>query len=169
MLPPPCFTIGIVPSFLQTWRLTFRPNSSVLVSSDRRILFLMVWESLGAFWQTLSGLSCAFYSISVQFTIKAWLVEWCRDGCPSGRYSHLHRGTLELCQSDHQVLGHLPDWGHSPPIALFGRAASSLALSLWGIVCRLLKKSRYRISNVTKCGKSQGVWILSEGIVPYTF
>ena len=42
-------------------------------------------------------------------TIKAWLVECCRDGCPSGRFSHLHRGTLELCQSDHQVLGHLSD------------------------------------------------------------
>jgi hypothetical protein len=23
-------------------------------------------------------------------------VEGCRDGCPSGRFSHLHRGTLEL-------------------------------------------------------------------------
>ena len=31
------------------------------------------------------------------------------DGCSSGRFSHLHRGTLELCQSDHRVLGHLPD------------------------------------------------------------
>ena len=30
----------------------------------------------------------------------------------------------ELCQSDHQVLGHLPDQGLSPPIAQFGRAAS---------------------------------------------
>ena len=42
-------------------------------------------------------------------TIKAWLLECCRDGCPSGRFSHLHRGTLELCQSDHRVIGHLPD------------------------------------------------------------
>ena len=49
----------------------------------------------------------------------------CRDGCPSGRFSHLHRGTLELCQSDHQVLGHLPDQGPSPPIAQFGWADSS--------------------------------------------
>ncbi|KAK6327106.1 hypothetical protein J4Q44_G00027510, partial [Coregonus suidteri] len=38
-------------------------------------------------------------------------------------FSHLHRGTLELCQSDHRV--HLPDQGPSPPIAQFGRAASS--------------------------------------------
>uniref|UniRef100_A0A8C7FVT1 Uncharacterized protein n=1 Tax=Oncorhynchus kisutch TaxID=8019 RepID=A0A8C7FVT1_ONCKI len=44
-----------------------------------------------------------------------------RDGYPSGRFSHLHRGTLELCQSDHWVLGHLPD----PSIAQFARLASS--------------------------------------------
>ena len=28
------------------------------------------------------------------------MVEGFRDGCPSGEFSHLHRGTLELCQSD---------------------------------------------------------------------
>ena len=48
-------------------------------------------------------------------------MECCRDGCPSGRFSHLHRGTLKLCQSDH----HLPDQGPSPQISQFGRAASS--------------------------------------------
>jgi hypothetical protein len=52
-------------------------------------------------------------------------VEGCRDGCPSGRLSHLHRGTLEPCQSDPWVLALLPDQGPSPPIAQFGRAASS--------------------------------------------
>ena len=31
-------------------------------------------------------------------------------------------GTLELCQSDHWVLGHLPDQGPPPPIAQFGQA-----------------------------------------------
>ena len=46
-------------------------------------------------------------------------MECYRDGCPSGRLSHLHRGTLELCQSDHRVLGHLPDQGPSPPIVQF--------------------------------------------------
>ena len=40
-------------------------------------------------------------------TTKAWLVECFRDGCPSRSFSHLHRGTLELYQSDHWVLGHL--------------------------------------------------------------
>ena len=55
-------------------------------------------------------------------TIKAWLVECCRDGCLSGRFSHLHRGTLELCQTDHCILGHLPDQGPSLLFAQFGRA-----------------------------------------------
>ena len=57
-------------------------------------------------------------------TIKAWLVECCRDSCPSGRLSHLHRGTLELYQSDHWVLGPLHDQGPSSPIAQLGRATS---------------------------------------------
>ena len=52
-------------------------------------------------------------------------MECCRDGCPSGRFSHHHRGTLELCQSDNWVLGHLPVQVPSPLIAQFGRAASS--------------------------------------------
>ena len=34
MLPPPCFTVGMVPGSFQTWRLAFRPKSSILVSSD---------------------------------------------------------------------------------------------------------------------------------------
>ena len=33
--------------------------------------------------------------------------------------------TEELCQSDHRVLGHLPDQGPSPPIAQIGGVASS--------------------------------------------
>ena len=55
--------------------------------------------------------------LSGHSTIKAWLVACCKDGWPSGRFSHLHRGPLELCQSDHGVLGHLP--------SRFGQAASS--------------------------------------------
>ena len=57
-------------------------------------------------------------------TVKAGLVECCRDGCLSVNFSHLHRGTLELCQSDHRVLGHLPDQGLLPrSISLAGRPA----------------------------------------------
>ena len=46
MLPPACFTVEMVPAVLQTWHLAFRPKSSILVSSEQRILFLMVWESV---------------------------------------------------------------------------------------------------------------------------
>ena len=117
MLPPPCFTIGMVPGCLQMWCLAFRPKNSILVSSDQRIS----WSEspLGAFWLNSSGLSCAFY----WGVASVCLVECCRDGCPSGRFSHLHRGTLELCQSDHQILVHLPDQSPSSLIAKFGQVA----------------------------------------------
>jgi hypothetical protein len=42
MLPPPLFTVGMAQGFLKTLSLTFRPKSSILVSSDQRILFLLV-------------------------------------------------------------------------------------------------------------------------------
>jgi hypothetical protein len=60
-------------------------------------------------------------------TIKAWLVECCRDGCPSGMFSHLRKETLELCQSDHRVLGHLPDKGRWL-LSLARRPALGIAL-----------------------------------------
>ena len=63
--------------------------------------------------------------LSGHCTIKSWLVECCRDGCPSGSFTHLHKGTLELYRSDHRVLGQLPDQVPSPLIAQFGLAASS--------------------------------------------
>jgi hypothetical protein len=69
-------------------------------------------------WAVMSLLLRSGFSL---VAIKASLVEYRRDSCPSGRFSHLHKGTLVLCQSDHRVLGHLPDQGHSPLIAQFGR------------------------------------------------
>jgi hypothetical protein len=50
-----------VPGFLQTWHLAFRSKSSISVSSDQRILLSWSESTLGALWQTPSGLSCAFY------------------------------------------------------------------------------------------------------------
>uniref|UniRef100_A0A8C8FQP7 Uncharacterized protein n=1 Tax=Oncorhynchus tshawytscha TaxID=74940 RepID=A0A8C8FQP7_ONCTS len=50
------------------------------------------------------------------------LVECCRDDCPP-------ISTEELCQSDHQVLGHLPDQGPSPPIAQAPRRGFTLDLT----------------------------------------
>ncbi len=56
MLPPPCFTVGTVldrwwavPGFLHTYRLELRPKSSILVSSDQRILFVTILESFRCF------------------------------------------------------------------------------------------------------------------------
>ena len=100
MLPPPCFTVGMVPGFLQTLRLSFRPKSSIiraenLVSHGLRVIRCLLANSKRA-------VMCLFVEeclLSSQSTTKAWLVECCRDGCPSERFFHLHRGTLELCQS----------------------------------------------------------------------
>ena len=79
MLPPPCFTVGMVPGFLQTWRLAFRPKSSILVSSNQRILFLMVWESFRCLLANSKlTVMCLFYEEwlpSGHSTIKAWSVE----------------------------------------------------------------------------------------------
>ena len=81
--------------------------------------------------------------------IKSKSVECCRDGCPSGSFSHLHTESLKLSQSDHQVLGHLSYEGPSPLIAQFGRVASSrkspgcskrLPFKNYGDHCALEKK-----------------------------
>ncbi len=57
MLPPPCFTVGTVlerwwavPGFLHTYHLELRPKSSILVSSDQRILFVTILESFRCFF-----------------------------------------------------------------------------------------------------------------------
>ena len=118
MLPAQCFIVGMVRSFLQKWCLAFKPTSSILVSQDQSILFLMVWESLGAFWQAPSWLSCAFY----------WGV--------ASIWPLYHKGLIggvlqrwlsfrNILPSPHWVLGHLTDYGPFPPIAQFGQVASS--------------------------------------------
>jgi hypothetical protein len=113
-----------VPGFHQTWRLAFRPKSSVLVSSDQRIFFLMLWESFRCFLANskravkclMSGFCLVTlpqrpdeWLLSCHSTTKAWLVDCCRNGCPSGRFSHLHRGTLESL-SEWPLGSWLPSW-----------------------------------------------------------
>ena len=97
---------GMVPAFLQPSHLAFRPKSSTLLSPAQRILFLMIWESLGAFWQTPSRLSCAFYwrvdsiwPLYHKGLIGGVLQRW---GCPSGRFSLLRR---EICGSVRVTIG----------------------------------------------------------------
>ncbi len=67
MLPPPCFTVGTVldrwwavPGFLHTYHLELRPKSSILDSSDQRILFVTILESFMCFL-TPCGLSCVLH------------------------------------------------------------------------------------------------------------
>ena len=88
----------------------------------------MVWESFRCLLTNSKRAVQPFteeWLPSGHSTIKAWLQHSTRDGCPSGKFSHLYRGTLELCQSYYRFLGHLPDQGPSPLIAQFGWAASS--------------------------------------------
>ncbi len=57
--------------------------------------------------------------------IKPRLVEGCSDGWLSTTFSHLLNASLELSHSDLWVLLYLSHQGSSPPIAQFGRTASS--------------------------------------------
>ncbi len=57
--------------------------------------------------------------------IKPRLVEGCSDGWLSTTFSHLPNASLELRHSDLWVLLYLSHQGSSPPIAQFGRMASS--------------------------------------------
>ena len=83
MLPPPCFPVGMVPAFFKTWYLAFRPELNPGFIRPENL------ECLGAFWQSPSGWWCLLLRSGFRLvtTIKAWLVECCRDGCPSGRFS----------------------------------------------------------------------------------
>jgi hypothetical protein len=61
------------------------------------------------------------------------LVECCGDGCPSGSFSHLHRGPL-ICPSDHQVLGHLLTKAFLPRL---------LSLAVWPTLGRVLEVANF--------------------------
>ena len=123
MLPPPCFTVGMVlawwwavPGFLQTWRLAFIPKSLIFVSSDQRISH--VSHGLRVlqvhFGKLQAGCHVPFtkeWLPSGHSSIPAWLLQrW----LSFWKVSSLHRGMLELLQSYHRVLGHLPDSSFSP-------------------------------------------------------
>ncbi len=128
MLPPPCFTVGTVldrwwavPGFLHTYRLELRPKSSILVSSDQRILQVFFSKLHAGF-----HVSCTEERLpSGHSAIKPRLVEGGSDGWLSTTFSHLPNASLELSHSDLWVLLYLSHQGSSPPIAQFGRTASS--------------------------------------------
>ena len=109
--------------FLQTWRLEFRVQS--WFHQTRESCFSWSESLLVPFGKLQASCHVPFNEEGIHLAIKVWMVECCRDGCPSGRFSHLCRGTLERCQSDHRFLGHLPDQGPFLLIAQFGWTASS--------------------------------------------
>ena len=84
----PCFTVGMVTGFLQMWRLVFGPKNWKLHKS--------------AFWKTPGRLSFTEWLPFGHSTIKAWLMECCRDGWHSGRFS-----TKELWSSVRVTIGFL--------------------------------------------------------------
>jgi hypothetical protein len=102
------FPLGLMLGIHAKETLVFQSFRCLLVNSKRAVMCLLL----------MSGFHLAT-------TMKAWLVECYRDGCPSGRFSYLHRGTLDLSVSDHWVLGHLPGHGPTPTIAQVCLAASS--------------------------------------------
>jgi hypothetical protein len=53
MQPPPCFTVGMVPGLLQTWRLAW-------FHQTRESCFSWSESPLGSFWQTQSGYHVPF-------------------------------------------------------------------------------------------------------------
>ncbi len=101
--------------------LRIKAKSSILVSSDQRILQVFFSKLHAGF-----HVSCTEERLpSGHSAIKPRLVEGCSDGWLSTTFSHLPNASLELSHSDLWVLLYLSHQGSSPPIAQFGRTASS--------------------------------------------
>ena len=109
--------------------LELTPKSSILVSSDQRILFLIVWESFMSFFVKLNAGFHMSYTEerlpSSHSAIKPRLVEGCSDSWLCGTFSHLPTASLELRHSNLLVLLYLSHQGSSPTIAQFGGTARS--------------------------------------------
>ncbi len=136
MLAPPCFTVGTVldrwwavPGFLHTYRLEFKAKKFYLGLIRPENL---ICHHLGVLQMFFSKLHAGFHVSCTEerlpsghSAIKPRLVEGCSDGWLSTTFSHLPNASLELSHSDLWVLLYLSHQGSSPPIAQFGRTASS--------------------------------------------
>jgi hypothetical protein len=124
MLPPPCFTVGVVPGCVQTWCLAFRPKSFIRPEN---------LVSHGLLSNSKQAIMCLLLRTDFCLATVLWRPDWCSaaemvinlKGFSISTEELWSSGALELCQSDHLVLGHLPDQGPSPPIAQLGRVTSS--------------------------------------------
>ncbi len=129
MLPPPCFTVGTV---LDRWWAVpwFSPHIPLRIKAKKLYLGLirpenLICHHLGVL-QVFFHVSCTEERLpSGHSAIKPRLVEGCSDGWLSTTFSHLPNASLELSHSDLWVLLYLSHQGSSPPIAQFGRTASS--------------------------------------------
>lgn len=70
-----------------------------------------VWQAhnvatLMVSFMIISPLSKNFMTFSFSICSSS-VVSFANDGCPSGSFSHINLLSLELSQSDHQILGHL--------------------------------------------------------------
>ncbi len=96
--------------FLHTYRFELRQKSSILVSSDQRILQVFFSKLHAGF-----HVSCTEERLpSGQLCHKARLVEGCSDGWLSTTFSHLPNASLELSHSDLWVILYLSYQGSSP-------------------------------------------------------
>lgn len=96
---------------------SLRSKSLIFVLLDWLFCFSWFESPSGAFWQP--QVDCY-----VPFTEQWLLSGHCTMvvlGRPSGRCSSVQRTMLELCQRDHQVLGHFPDEGPSLQSLRFAR------------------------------------------------
>ena len=111
MLPPPCFTVGMVCS---GWCAVFSATCSILHLGQK----LQFWSHLtrapcSTFVCCAPHMACGISSC--HSSIKAHSVEFITNSCPVGRLSHLSCGSLQLCQSYHGPLGRFSDqWSPCP-------------------------------------------------------
>ncbi len=107
----------------------FSPHIPLRIKAKKFYLGLIRPENpSGVFSKLHAGfhVSCTEERLpSGQSAIKPRLVEGCSDGWLSTTFSHLPNASLELSHSDLWVLLYLSHQGSSPPIAQFGRTASS--------------------------------------------
>lgn len=86
MFPPPCFTVG--KGMVWARWCVMRVQSSIKFHQTREFCFS--WSAVSSFEKLQQGCHVPFieeWRLSSHSTIKAWMVDCCRD--PSGRFSAL--------------------------------------------------------------------------------
>ncbi len=108
----------------------FSPHIPLRIKAKKFYLGLirpedLICHHLGVLQVFFSKLHAGLFMCQATLPLKPRLVEGCSDGWLSTTFSHLPNASLELSHSDLWVLLYLSHQGSSPPIAQFGRTASS--------------------------------------------